>query len=135
MSRSIPLRTSPAPRGHKNGNSRIVEPQVSGGGLTAVAVRSRQRLSLSPRMTWFDDLVGLHVGSVALLAGSPGARKSGLATQIAATLAADGIRSLTVLTEEGADRLRDRVMRMTRRWPEADRVLANMEVESGVLDL
>lgn len=135
MSRSVPLRSSPAPSIPNNGNGRTARLESSAGGLTAVTVRPRHRLSLASRMAWFDDLVGLHIGSVTLLAGSPGARKSGLATQLAASLAADGIRSLTILTEETPDRLRDRVTLMTRRWPESQRVLANMEVESSMLDL
>jgi len=70
-------------------------------GLAAVRIEQRERLPLGPRLAWLDQLLGgLQAGGVYFLAGVPGGRKSGLATQLALELDAAGIRSLTILTEE-----------------------------------
>lgn len=62
---------------------------------------------------WLADAVGvLVVGASYLLGGAPGSRKSGLATQVALDLARQGKRVLIVPTEEPADRVWERLLKM-----------------------
>jgi len=70
---------------------------------------------------WFTDAVGCFVmGASYLLGGAPGSRKSGLATQIALDIARQGKRVLIVPTEEPADRVLERVVKMMDGFDAAD---------------
>ena len=70
---------------------------------------------------WFMDAVGSFVvGASYLLGGAPGSRKSGLATQIALDVARQGSRVLIVPTEEPADRVLERVVKMMDGFDAAD---------------
>lgn len=78
------------------------------------------RLTLGPALGWMERLTGGIVpGGSYLLAGSPGAGKSRLATQIAIGLALSGTPSVTALTEEAEDRHAHRVNQLA--WNFADR--------------
>ena len=95
-------------------------------------------LPLSAESRWFSDAVGQFVASgIYLLAGQPGSRKSGLALQLGLDLARRGHRSLLVLTEEPASRLKERALKMTTDWPHAarERGLRHLNVEQGVQDV
>lgn len=72
-----------------------------------------------------------------LLAGAPGARKSGLCTQLQLELALNGLRSLSILREEAVERLLERALRMTSAWPreDAERAIRNIECDDSVVDL
>ena len=68
-----------------------------------------------------DDLCGEVVqGGGYLLGGAPGSFKSGLALQLSLDLNRQGVRTLIILTEEPAHRLKDRALLMTAQWPTAD---------------
>jgi len=91
------------------------------GSLLEVRHDSQPRLAVSDRLSWFEQaLTEIVTGGVYLIAGAPGSRKSGLATQLAMDFGLRGIRTLTVLTEETPQRLLDRAMRMTSDWPTDD---------------
>ena len=82
---------------------------------------------------WFGSFVGgLERGAIYLLGGSPGARKSGLALQLALDLARRGVKSLFLLTEEPAARLYDRAAAMMTDWPADDllRAIAHISAEA-----
>lgn len=92
-------------------------------------------LPLSPAMEWLAEALGtLARGGSYLLAGPPGSRKSGLATQLALDVCRWGGRALYVATEEPAERLRERAATMTGDWyaPEARLAMANLQVETGL---
>lgn len=75
--------------------------------------RSRARPIALRDNTWFADAVVFFVvGASYLLGGAPGSRKSGLATQLALDLARQGKRVLIVPTEEPADRVWERLVKM-----------------------
>lgn len=75
--------------------------------------RSRAKPLTLRDNTWFADAVGSFVaGASYLLGGAPGSRKSGLATQLALDLARQGKPVLIVPTEEPADRVWERLVRM-----------------------
>lgn len=82
--------------------------------------------------TWFADAVGTFVaGASYLLGGAPGSRKSGLAAQIALDLARQGQRVLIVPTEEPADRVWGRLLKMMDGFEADDitRAMVNLCVE------
>jgi DNA repair protein RadA/Sms len=84
---------------------------------------------------WLADAVGSFVaGASYLLGGAPGSRKSGLATQLAVDLARQGKHVLIVPTEEPADRVWERVLRMMDGFSADDvnRTLQNLSVERNV---
>jgi predicted ATP-dependent serine protease len=71
----------------------------------------------SDRLEWFDDFIGgMLAGGIYLLGGSPGGRKSGLATQIVLELATRGVASVSVLTEESERRFVERATKITIGW-------------------
>lgn len=73
------------------------------------------------RLAWFDEFIGgLLAGGIYLLGGSPGGRKSGLATQIVLELATQGVLSVSVLTEESERRFVDRASKLTSEWSRKD---------------
>lgn len=75
---------------------------------------ARPRLIRLNETGWFADAVGSFTGGASyLLGGAPGSRKSGLVTQVAVDLALAGHRVLYVPTEEPADRVWERAVRMT----------------------
>jgi DNA repair protein RadA/Sms len=94
--------------------------------------RSKARpLSLRDN-NWLIDSVGCFVvGASYLLGGAPGSRKSGLATQIALDIARQGHRVLYVPTEEPADRVLERVIKMMDGFNAADitSALSNLFIE------
>ncbi len=99
-------------------------------GLLTVRSSPTQYLPLDSSMGWFSKLIsGFVAGGIYLLAGSPGSGKSRLATQIALSAAVQGVRSLTVLTEERQDRLLSRTQMLTRDWnpSDADRAIRLMD--------
>lgn len=106
-------------------------------GLALVRREPRVRLPLSARLGWFDELIGINAGSISLLAGAPGGRKSGFATQVALDLGAQGVRTLTIMNEEAPDRLLERAVLLTGDWPgvEAGTAMQYMEFDAGVSDL
>lgn len=107
-------------------------------GLSSIRRDQRQSLPLGKRLDWLDELLGgLQSGGVYLLAGAPGGRKSGLATQIALELGSAGVRSLTILTEETPQRLQERALLMASQWSnaEADNAIRHVDWDDSVLDL
>jgi site-specific recombinase XerD len=88
-----------------NGSIALTEPQAP------LPVGDTERLS------WFDDFIGgLLGGGVYLLGGSPGGRKSGLATQLVLELATQNIPSVSILTEETERRFIERATKITTDW-------------------
>jgi len=114
-------------------------PQPSPGSLLHVSGADYRRLPLSQSLQWLTDLCGgmVVLGGVYLLGGAPGANKSTLARQIALDLASQGHRTLFVLSEEPAYRLKGFLTRMTAGWSKAqvDRAMSNLLVETNVHDL
>lgn len=97
----------------------------STGCLLEVRHDGQSRLVLSEKLAWLESaLTEVVVGGIYLLAGAPGSRKSGLATQLAMDFGLRGIRTLTILTEESPHRLLDRALRMTSDWKAEDARLA-----------
>ena len=95
-------------------------------------------LPLSEELSWLRDLCGEVVqGAVYLLGGAPGGFKSGLALQLSLDLNRQGIRTLSILTEEPSHRLKERALRMTAQWPKADvhRALSHLQVETDLRDI
>lgn len=95
-------------------------------------------LPLSDEMRWLSELCGEVVqGGCYLLGGAPGGFKSGLALQVSLDLSRQGVRTLTILTEEPSYRLKDRAVRMTSHWPRADveRALSHLHVECDLHDI
>jgi predicted ATP-dependent serine protease len=89
-------------------------------------------------MQWFEKAVHRFVASgIYLLGGQPGARKSGLALQLALDLARQDQPSLFILNEEPAGRLRERALMLTSKWPAAAvrRAFRNLRVEVDLYDL
>lgn len=90
---------------------------------TLVLTEPTERLPIgeTDRLAWYDDFIGgMLGGGITLLGGSPGGRKSGLATQIVLELATKGIPSLSVLTEESERRFVERASKITSEWPRKD---------------
>ena len=90
------------------------------------------------RLAWFVDFLGgMLGGGIYLLGGSPGGRKSGLATQIVLELAAAGVPSISVLTEESERRFFERAAKLTSDWPkrEAQRALGLSRCDARISDL
>jgi DNA repair protein RadA/Sms len=110
----------------------------TGNSLLDVAAHRQEWLPLSDVYEWATELCGgfLRGGSY-LLGGTPGAFKSGLALQLALDLNRQGVRTLSILTEEPAYRLKDRAIRMTSHWPKADvqRALSHLHVETDLQDI
>lgn len=130
-----------APRPGANGDEGRV--QRRDGAATAPSttqhhqVTAQQRLPLDG-LPWLDDYIGgLHAGSVVVLGGAPGARKSGLSAQLCLQLAAAGVPSVSLLTEETAERFRERAMRLTSDWPgeKARSAIALAHCDDGISDL
>ena len=95
-------------------------------------------LPLSSDLQWLTELCGEVVqGGVYLLGGAPGGFKSGLALQLSLDLNRQGIRTLSILTEEPSHRLKERALRMTAQWPSADvhRALSHLQVEMDLRDI
>src|SRR3954463_1235041 len=77
-----------------------------------------KEIRLSAEMQWFEKAVHRFVASgIYLLGGQPGARKSGLALQLALDRARQNMPCLFILNEEPASRLRERALLLTRKWP------------------
>lgn len=92
-------------------NSRNISPELAQ--RLAELGRSKAKRLVLRDNGWFDDAVGSVVqGASYLLGGAPGSRKSGLATQMALDIARQGKRVLMVPTEEPADRVLERVVKM-----------------------
>ena len=109
-----------------NGSIALTEPQAP------LPVGDTERLS------WFDDFIGgLLGGGVYLLGGSPGGRKSGLATQLVLELATQNIPSVSILTEETERRFIERATKITTDWPrrEAKNAIALARCDTRVSDL
>jgi DNA repair protein RadA/Sms len=91
------------------------------------------------RLAWLDAFTdgGLLAGGIYLLGGSPGGRKSGLATEIAIELATQDVPSVTILTEETERRFIERATRIMTDWPkkEAKHALALARCDSRLADL
>lgn len=86
-------------------------PQGSGSNGGAAIVEPHESLPLgqNDRLAWFDEFIGgILGGGIYLLGGSPGGRKSGLATQIVLELATAGVPSISVLTEASERRFFER---------------------------
>jgi DNA repair protein RadA/Sms len=106
--------------------------------LLDVSQYRHEPLPLSDDMRWLRDLCGEVVqGGVYLLGGAPGGFKSGLALQLSLDLCRQGIRTLSILTEEPAHRLKERALRMSGQWPKDDvhRALSFLQVESDLRDI
>jgi DNA repair protein RadA/Sms len=112
-----------------------------GSALTTTAITDPHEqlpISQSERLAWFDDFLnGILAGGIYLLGGSPGARKSGLATQIALELGGAGIGSITILTEESERRFSDRASKLASDWPkrEAQRAISLARCDARISDL
>src|SRR5438552_1107072 len=110
----------------------------SPGSLLHVGGADYQPLPLSKSLGWLVELCGQVVqGGVYLIGGAPGANKSTLSRQIALDLATRGHRSLFILSEEPACRLKAFLSRMTAGWSAAkvDYALSNLLVETNTKDL
>ena len=93
---------------------------------------------LTAETKWLAASLGSFTQSgIYLLAGPPGSRKSGLALQLALDLARSHQRSLFVLTEEPAARLKARALTMTSDWANgsASRAMGQIAVEQDLPDL
>jgi DNA repair protein RadA/Sms len=89
-------------------------------------------------MRWLQELCGEVVqGGVYLLGGAPGGFKSGLALQLSLDLNRQGIRTLSILTEEPASRLKERALRMTGQWSKKDvqTALSHLQVETDLQNI
>ena len=86
-------------------------------GIGSVALTEpTERLAIgeTDRLAWFDDFLGgMPAGGIYLLGGSPGGRKSGLATRIVLELATKSIPSVSVLTEESERRFIERASKLS----------------------
>jgi DNA repair protein RadA/Sms len=92
----------------------------------------------SDRLAWFDEFLGgLLGGGIYLLGGSPGGRKSGLATQVVLELAEAEIPSVSILTEESERRFQERVLKLTSDWTkaEAKRAIGFARADARINDL
>src|SRR5947208_1546267 len=107
-------------------------------GLLGVRSEAVCMLPLAADLGWLNELLGgLVEGGIILLAGSPGSGKSRLATQIALSAATQGVRSISVLTEERPERLLKRAQLLTSHWPasEAKNALQLMELTDEISQL
>jgi DNA repair protein RadA/Sms len=77
------------------------------------------------------------LGETFLLAGAPGSNKSTLARQLAVEQARNGNRVLMILTEEGPERLKLAILKMTSDWAAEDvkRAMSNLHVETSIHDV
>jgi DNA repair protein RadA/Sms len=106
--------------------------------LLDVGQYHHEPLPLSDDLQWLKDLCGEVVqGGVYLLGGAPGGFKSGLALQLSLDLNRQGIRTLSILTEEPASRLKERALRMTGQWPRehVQTALSHLQVEADLRDI
>jgi DNA repair protein RadA/Sms len=107
--------------------------------LQAMPAVVRKALPLSDQMGFLREAVGgeLITGARYLLSGTPGGGKSRLATQVCLDLAVQGVRSLTILTEEAPAQLKRRALQMTADWTnrQVQQAMAAMQVDGGVLDV
>jgi DNA repair protein RadA/Sms len=90
------------------------------------------------RNPFFEELLGQIVREEAVLvAGAPGSNKSTLARQLAIDLAAQGHRTLFILTEENPERLKSAIIKQTSDWAAEDvkKVLAHLHVETAIHDV
>jgi DNA repair protein RadA/Sms len=90
------------------------------------------------RLAWLDEFLGgLLAGGIYLIGGSPGGRKSGLATEIVLELATRNIKSISVLTEETGRRFAERATKITTDWPrrEAKNAIALARCDTRISDL
>src|SRR4051794_3297095 len=86
---------------------------------TGTMAEPHERLPIgqSDRLDWFDEFLGgMTGGGIFLLGGSPGGRKSGLATQVVLELGARGVPTISVLTEESERRFAERAVKLTSDW-------------------
>ncbi len=107
--------------------------------VLATSVEACKPLPLSDSMAFFREVLGgqMVVGSRTLLSGSPGGGKSRVATQICLDLGLQGVRTLTILTEEGQSQLKRRAMQLSADWPtsQATRAMSAMYADASVYDL
>lgn len=128
-----------APQGDGPRADQLVAQSVgsAAGRLLDVAQARHESLPLSEDLRWLRELCGQVVqGGVYLCAGAPGSNKSTLARQVALDLARQGHRSLMILSEEPAARVKAAVLAMTADWPpeQVRQALANIHVEPNLQD-
>ncbi|HEV2293196.1 MAG TPA: ATPase domain-containing protein [Tepidisphaeraceae bacterium] len=117
----------------ENGN-----PVARGFGEATFEPHESLPLGQNDRLVWFDEFIGgMLGGGIYLLGGSPGGRKSGLATQIVLELAAAGIPSISVLTEESERRFFERAAKLSSDWPkrEAQHAMGLARCDARISDL
>ncbi len=105
--------------------------------LSDVRQPRHERVEFS-KNPFFEELLGQIVREEAiLLAGAPGSNKSTLSRQLAIDLAANGRRTLFILTEENPERLKSAILKMTSDWSADDvkKVLSNLHVETTLHDV
>jgi len=114
-------------------------PQGSGPALAVVTEPHGQLpIGQTERLAWLDEFLGgMLGGGIYLLGGSPGGRKSGLATQVVLELAAAGLPSISVLTEESERRFIERATKITSDWQEkeAQRAIGLARCDARISDL
>jgi predicted ATP-dependent serine protease len=89
-----------------SGTLPVVHSKASTNRLLDVGQFRNERVPLSEEMSRLDELCGQVIqGGVYLVGGAPGGFKSGLALQVSLDLNRQGVRSLSILTEEPAHRL------------------------------
>jgi predicted ATP-dependent serine protease len=116
----------------------MVNPQTPPSNCPLKEPSERLPLGQTDRLSWFDDFLGgMLGGGIYLLGGSPGGRKSGLATQLALELGVQGIGSTTILTEESESRFIQRAAKITSEWSEqqAKEALSLARCDSHISDL
>jgi DNA repair protein RadA/Sms len=95
-----------------------------------------QPLPLSPNLKFLDAIAG-GIRGICGVSGPPGSTKSILSMQIAADLAARGMRSLVVATEQTSEEIEDRKRLITADWPrpQATAAMDGIMVEPNLYDV